>query len=139
MMENYRILDHPADIGIEAEGRTLREAFANAAKALTSVILDPAAIEPREEREVTISASDREQLLVRWLSEILYLYDGVGFVGREFDVEELSEMRLRARVRGEMFDGNKHRTRLDVKAITYHQLQINEDEKGARVRVFLDI
>lgn len=138
-MESYRILDHPADLGIEADGRTLREAFANAAKALTSVILDPNGIAQREERIVELQAADAEQLLVKWLSEILYLYDGLGFVGSEFDVLELSETRLLARMRGEKFDERKHQTRLDVKAITYHQLAIEENEQGARVRVFLDI
>ncbi len=138
-MESYRILEHPADLGIEAEGATLCEAFANAARALMSIILDPAGIELCEERKVEIHAVDTEQLLVKWLSEILYLYDGLGFIGKEFDIRQMNDTHLLAVVRGEMFDGKKHRTRLDVKAVTYHQLTIEEGKQGARVRVFLDI
>lgn len=139
MNGTFRIVEHPADLGIEAEGSTLRDAFAAAAYGLVSIILDPAAVETRESRDVSLDASDREQLLVKWLSEILYLYDGQGFVAKEFEIDRLTPTLLNARVQGEMFDLHKHHTKLDVKAVTYHQLEIAETNNGVRVRVFLDI
>ncbi len=139
MSGTFRILEHPADLGIEAEGKTLRDAFINAAHGLMAIILDPNTVDVREAKEVSLQSSDRERLLVQWLSEILYLYDGQGFVAKEFDIVRLTDASLEAVVRGERLDLQKHRTRLDVKAVTYHQLEIRDDEHGACVKVFLDI
>jgi len=136
---NYTILEHPADLGIEARGATLKEAFQTAAVALMSVIIDLSNVETRESRKIDVSANDVEQLLVNWLAEVLYCYDGQHFVGREFTIQELTRDKLTATLSGEQFSEEKHRPKLDVKAITYHQIVVREDEQGGYVRVFLDI
>jgi len=135
----FIILDHPADLGIEAYGRSLAESFEQAALGLISVILDPTTVRPTETRHVELSAVDPEQLLVKWLSEILYLYDGQRFVPSRFSISEISANRLQSTVCGEAFCAARHSTHLDVKAITYHQLNIREDAHGSWIRVFLDI
>jgi SHS2 domain-containing protein len=135
----YRLIDHPADLGIEAFGRNLIDAFEQAGLGLMSVILDVDSVEPQESRQLALQASDLEHLLVKWLTELLYLYDGERFAGRRFQISELSPRHLRAKVTGESFSEKKHATRLDVKAITYHQLSVEQNEEGGRVRVFLDI
>ncbi len=139
MEQGFSILEHPSDLGIAAHGASLAEAFESAARGLISIILEPATVSACEEREVRIEAGDREQLLVRWLSELLYLYDGKKFVGSEFRISQLSDTLLIATVRGEPFSPLKHATRLDVKAVTYHQLAVEETSGGASVQVFLDI
>lgn len=138
-MSPYVLLDHPADIGIRAHGATRAEAFAEVARGLVAIIVDPAGILESEERVIELAAADEEQLLVRWLSEVLYLYDGPGFVGSRFTVEQVSRTNLRARITGERFDPSRHVPRLDVKAVTYHQLRITEGADGAEVVVYLDI
>jgi SHS2 domain-containing protein len=135
----YTILEHPSDLGIEARGETLPEVFRQAAVGLMSVIVDPSTVYPRESRPVELTASDVEQLLVRWLAEILYLFDGQRFVCKEFSVRDVSPTILSATVLGEAFASSRHRTRVDVKAVTYHQLAVREDREGAMARVFLDI
>jgi SHS2 domain-containing protein len=70
---------------------------------------------------------------------VLYLYDGEKFVSKEFSVSELRPHSLRATVVGETFVAKKHVTRLDVKAVTYHQLVVEETNSECRIRVFLDI
>ncbi len=135
----FLILDHPADLGIEAYGQTLAESFEQAALGLMSVILDPSTVATPETKQVDLDAVDIEQLLVKWLSEILYLYDGQRFVPVRFSISRISPDTLRARVFGEEFCEERHSTRLDVKAITYHQLSVHQDNGGCRVRVFLDI
>ena len=139
MEAGYRILDHPADLGIEAHGKTLPEAFEQAARGLTSVILDRDSIRRVESRPVRIEAGDRQQLLVRWLSEVLYLYDGLKFAPRDFRIGRISSRLLEAQVRGEPFDRLRHTVRLDVKAITYHQLEIRRRGSGYWLQVYLDI
>jgi SHS2 domain-containing protein len=135
----HEILEHPADVGISAHGESLQEAFEEAAGGLMEIILDPATVRPRTAMPVSITASDHQQLLVRWLSEVLFLYDGKRFPCAEFSIHELGPTWLVATVRGEELDTTRHLTRLDVKAITYHQLEIREGAGHARVRVFLDI
>ena len=135
----FALLDHPADLGIEAFGKELVEAFEQAAMGLMSVILDSSKIELLQSRSIQLDAVDTPQLLVKWLTEILYLYDGQGFAGGGFKISRLSPKRLEATIQGETFLESKHTPRLDVKAITYHQLLIEQGRAGARVRVYLDI
>ena len=139
MQSGFTILDHPSDLGIEARGSTLAEAFVRAAEGLMSVILDLSTVRSTEIRPIEIEAPDPSQLLVRWLTEILYLYDGLEFIAKNIALEEFSSTSLRAVVRGERLDPSRHRTHLDVKAITYHQLEVSGGPEGGLVRVFLDI
>lgn len=139
MKTGYKILEHPADMGIEAYGKNLKEAFEQSAIALMSIILDTSNIETAETRLVEIYASDYEQLLVKWLAEILYLYDGNDFVAGKFEINTLTKEYLNATVGGEKFNNAKHPTKMDVKAITYHQILVQENEEGGLVRVFIDI
>lgn len=135
----YSILEHPSDLGIEARGKTLSEAFEEAAVGLISIIVDLDTVGAINDRTLTVDAEDAESLLVRWLSELLYLYDGEGFLTREVDIQQFSRTRLQANLRGDTYVEGKHFTRLDVKAVTYHQLQIQEVPGGWCVRVYLDI
>ena len=139
MQEGYRILEHPADIGLEAHGKSLKEVFEYAARGLMSIIVDPAGIDPIEQRFLTLAASDRENLLVQWLSEILYLYDGQDFLIADVTIERISPTAIEAIVTGDIVDTRKHQFRMDVKAVTYHQLMVEEREDGCTARVFFDI
>lgn len=139
MQKGFTILDHPADLGIEARGATLAEAFEQAAVGLMSVILELTSIENRTSRTIELSATDYEHLLVKWLTEVLYLYDGKDFVGKDFRISKLTPTHLKAMTYGENLDQNKHVMKLDVKAITYHQLSVRENKEDALVRVYLDI
>jgi SHS2 domain-containing protein len=139
MTRSYSILDHPSDQGIEARGANITEAFEEAARGLISVIADPSTIRAVETIEIHLTADDEEQLLVRWLSEILYLYDGKHFLGKEFNIRSVSPKELRATVMGEDFSTPRHVTRMDVKAITYHQINITKTAGSTILRVFLDI
>jgi SHS2 domain-containing protein len=136
---SYHLLEHPSDLGIEASGLTVGEAFEQAALGLISVIAETESIESLNERRVTVDAQDYENLLVKWLSEILYLYDGEDFLLKEAKAESISPTRLVARVSGEKYKPEKHKLKMDVKAVTYHQLSIETSSAMTTVRVFLDI
>ncbi len=139
MPVGYTILEHPADLGIEAFGTTLAEAFEQAARGMMSVIVELPSVECLDSQNVKLEAIDIEQLLVRWLEEVLYRYDGEKFVAVKFKVHSISQVRLSADIFGESLTAGKHRTKLDIKAVTYHQLIVREDGKGGYVRIFLDI
>jgi SHS2 domain-containing protein len=139
MEDGFRILEHPADMGIEARGRSLKSAFRYAALGLLSIIVDPGSVDPAERRSAIVKGSDVENLLVKWLSEIIYLYDGEDYLVSEINMKSLSPTELEADLIGEWVDVKKHRFKMDVKAITYHQLKVEERPDGCLVRVFLDI
>jgi SHS2 domain-containing protein len=139
MKAGFRILEHPADVGIEATGASLKEAFEQAALGLLSMITDIDSVDTSEERYIQLKGSDIQNLLVKWLSEILYLYDGENFLVGEVEIESISPTRLEAIVRGESVNEARHPMKIDIKAITYHQLKVLEKNDGCVVRVFFDI
>jgi SHS2 domain-containing protein len=136
---SWSLIDHTADVGLEihAAGPTLL--FETAARAFFEILTDRAAIRPLEERRITVTGGDLAELLVRWLSEILYLHDACGFLGREARVERLEERILEGAVVGESYDPTRHTIRSQVKAVTYHQALVDRDQEGWRGRVILDI
>ena len=138
-MQSFRILEHTADIGFEAFGATRGEVFANAARALFHIIVDPAAVEPRDEVKTLAQGANPSELLVNWLSELLYLQDAEGWLFRDFEVISLSDNSIEAVARGEKFDPARHQIKLLVKAITYHQLVLEESVGGWRAQVYVDI
>ena len=139
MTRGYSIIDHPSDLGIEARGESLPEAFEEAAAGLMGLIVDPLSVGTTEARDITVTGDDIEHLLVKWLSEILFLYDGKHFVPKAFKIYELTPHVVRANILGEPFLEGYHTTRIDVKAVTYHQISVMETSRGVLLRVFLDI
>lgn len=137
MASGFIILEHPADIGIEAYGATLREAFENAARGLVSLMAGVAGIQMRQTETITVDAPDPEQLLVRWLSEVLYRYDAARFLPRRISIESFSPTGLRAVLQGDTVDPARRTATIDVKAVTYHQILVSEEP--ALIRVFFDI
>lgn len=139
MEAGYRILEHPADLGLEAWGETLSDVFRQAVLALVSVIVDPTVVNREKSRPVHLEATDPDQLLVRLLSEVLFCIDAEGFLARQLVIDEMKGTALKGSLIGEDLDSAKHMFRLDVKAITYHQLSITEKDGLVRARVFVDI
>lgn len=133
------MLGHTADVGFEAFGRTREEVFANAARALIDLIVDAGTVEPAAALRIEVEAPDGPSLLVNWLSEVLYLYDAEHWLWRDFDVKHATERSLQAVARGEKFDPARHRIKLMVKAITYHQLALEKTADGWRAQVYVDI
>ncbi|MBS3814954.1 MAG: archease [Hadesarchaea archaeon] len=142
-MKDFEWIDHPSDIGFRAYGEDLCEAFENAALALAEVIVDSEKVELKGEVSVELEAEDKEALLYDWLEYFLYLYGANGMIASKFEVSEIKEERdsikLSARAWGEEFDSDRHEPRSEVKAITYHMMEINCSEEGCSVQVVVDI
>lgn len=117
----------------------MAEAFQNAARGLMSIIAGSSKVKADEKRLISIIARDRENLLVRWLTEILYLYDGEKFLTADVKFDMMNNTSLQATVLGQQFDASKHELNLDVKAITYHQLMVKKLGDLWIARVFVDI
>jgi len=135
----YRAIDHTADLGLQVWGRTLPELYVHAAEGMCALLFDLPAVEPRQERFISAAGYDREEVLVDWLRELLYLAEAEEFLPCRFEVLELDETHLRARVDGEPFDPDRHGWRSGIKAATYHDLHIVQTPgEGWMVQIIFD-
>ncbi len=132
----YEELDHTADVGIRAHGASLDELFAAAAAGMFSLVADLRKVRAVGEVEVRVKADDLEALMVRWLSELLFLHETQRLLLKEFDVR-IAGTSLEARARGEAIDKKRHELKLNIKAVTYHRLRI--DRKAGLAEVIFDI
>lgn len=109
----------------------MAEAFAEASRGLFTIILGTLnGIEEREQREIHVTASDEEALLVEWLNETLFLLETEGFLLRRVEVADIGPTSMTATAFGEVFDPERHAIEAHVKATTYHQLQIDHQNSG---------
>ena len=136
-MKKFELIEHTSDIGIEAHGSTLAEAFVNAARGMFSIIVETDNVKEVESRRVEASADDIEGLLFEWLNSLLYYFDVENLLFSGFDIPEFGDTRLAAECRGEKYDPTRHRLKTGVKSATYHMLEV--DRKQNRVRVIFDI
>jgi SHS2 domain-containing protein len=143
----YRFLDHTADVAVELRAPTRDELFADALVAFTDTTTDPATVTPREAVRIEVAAEDAESLLVEFLDELVYRFevDGMLFREAEVTIAEHGEagdgsLHLTAEARGEPYDPGRHPSRVHVKAITWHGLEVRREPGGSWLgRVIFDI
>ena len=138
-MKTYELIDHTADVGLKAYGKTLSEAFENAAKGMFDIITDNSEIESIGQYDIELEAPNLEQLLVDWLSELLYLNTSRNQVFGFFKVDlDEKNNKLTAKIFGEKFSLSKHKIGAEIKAVTYHILEVKK-KKPYHVQVLFDI
>ncbi len=135
----FEVIEHPADVGFLAYGRTLEQMFAHAGLAMMSLAYDLAGVEERERRELEASGTDIESLLYAWLAEILAVADAEQLVFCRVEVTEMGKGRVRGVAFGEKYDKARHHAGTYVKAVTYHQLRVDQTPEGWRAQVYLDV
>jgi len=138
MEKDFEILAHTADVGIIAHGADINQAFANAARALFSLITELDNVAEALHRDIEVTAPDIESLLVGWLNELIYLFDTENILFKRFDITRLSHTQLKARNYGEKVDRSKHKLKTGVKAATYHMLKVDRRD-DCQVQVLFDI
>jgi SHS2 domain-containing protein len=136
--KDFEILNHTADVGIIAYGADLKQAFANAGKALFSLITELDDVKEVLHRDAELTASDEESLLVEWLNELIYQFDTEGILFKRFEIAQLDSTHLKARGYGEKVNKARHKIKMGVKAATYHMLKV-EKNGGYKVQVLFDI
>ena len=136
---DYRIFDHTADLGVEVTGATLEELYAGAAFALFDLLTDLSSVRAGVAREIVVSGEDPADLLVNFLREILYAWNGDGFLMKSCLIREVKPQRLKALLRGEPFDPARHRIKQEVKAVTYHQASVEKKGDVWVARVIFDV
>ena len=136
----YEHFEHTADLGLRVRAPDLDTLFAEAAEALFAAIVeDSATVEPREARDFHIPGTDHTYLLFDWLKELLYRFDGEHWLFRRFETR-VGPDGLDATAWGEPYDPARHPLSHEVKAITYHGLQVEPDPAGGWLaEVIVDI
>lgn len=137
-MERFEVIEHTADVGIIAYGRSLEELFENAAAGMMHFLINNETVRKAEQRNLVAEADDRDGLLISWLNDLLVVLNADGFIPAAFDIRELGDTRLSAEIAGEPVDPKRHRFRLDVKAATYHALEIGKNEYW-HARIIFDV
>jgi SHS2 domain-containing protein len=140
-MKKFEFFEVTADVGFHSYGKTMEEAFENAALAMFEVMTDTTKIEPLIVKEIMIESEDPMALLYDWLDELIFLHDSEYLIFNSFNIEiqKINEnlYHLKGTAQGETFNPEKHESREDVKAVTYHLMDIKE-ENGFIFRVILD-
>ena len=138
-MKAFEILDHTADIGLLIRGRDLKELFENAGRGFFHLITDMRRVRERLEKRVEIGQEPLERLMVDWLNELLYFHDVENLLLKTFKVESVGRGGLKAVVKGESFREGVHVVKTEIKAVTYHQIQVQKEDGLWKARVIFDL
>lgn len=139
----FEFLEHTADVYIRAHGRTMEEAYENAALAMFEVMTDTDKIAQTRAEIVEVEAEDQYALLYNWLEALLVKFEIENMLFSRFQImnwrETEESFKFRAKVWGEKFDPGKHPQRVGVKAVTYHRMVIIRDPDRVILEFILDI
>ncbi len=138
-MIKYKSLEHTADIGFFIYGKDLPQLFLHAAQAFGNLVSDLKSVTPKLSQEIHVRADNREELLVRFLKELLFLFDSQRLLFSSFRFEKLNDRELICEAKGEVFDATRHPFKTELKAVTYHQLKVEERPEGLRAKVIFDV
>ncbi len=141
----FRIMEHTADLVIEADGADAGEALAWAGQALACIATgreDLHGLRPDGELAFTVKAPDRDALAVAFLCELLWFLESESalWLGGGARVEETDEGWVaHAEGNAVMYDPAKHGQGTEVKAITYHDLAFGPKGRSWQLHVVVDI
>jgi SHS2 domain-containing protein len=139
---DYKRLEHKADMGFQLTAPSWQRLYTDAALCLTDIRVKLDRISDGEKRTVQVVAEDKEGLMVKWLTEILFLFEKGGFLAKRVVFTKFDGKSIQATLWGELYNPLRHGSVSEIKAVTYHQLQLGEEEKPEPhffARVFLDL
>ena len=143
LKKRFEFLEHTADLYIAAYGKTLEEAFENTAYATFEGMTNLNKVQPRLEETVEVEGYDEKALLYNWLEALLVKFDITGTLYSRFKIAGIertpSGFKLKAKIWGEPFNPQKHVSKVGIKAVTYHQMEIVKEPELVTVKFILDI
>ena len=134
----YEMIPHTADLRMRVWGSSIESLFENAARALAENLAEPAAVREVLKEEIRIQALDRAELLVAWLNRILFLWEARRLLFKTFRVHRVTERSLEAEAWGEIYDPSRHRLGSEIKAATYHGLNIRREGSSLVAEIIFD-
>jgi len=134
MSKDYKVIEHMADIGLQVFGETKEKLFQNAALGMFSIITGSSALYKNENENywtIKCKGSNTEELLVEWLSELLYIHSTDFIILNDFVIERLTDNSLLAQTGGIKIKESPFDIEKEIKAVTYHNLQVLKNKKGS--------
>lgn len=120
----YHLIDHTADFGIRVFGKTRAALYENAGLAMFDLLADPVRVSGNSRETLRVTGMDPIDLLINWLRELLYLWNGRAKLVKQIQVTEIDDTGLAADLRLDTYDPATHVLRNEIKAVTYHQLTV---------------
>ena len=138
-MKKFHFINPTGDVGVVVYGSSLKELFQHAAESFFHILTDPENIQEIESRNISLQANGIEELLVTWLNEFIYLFDTQGLLFRRFEIDQINSKHLNAAVWGEKYEEGRHLIKGVIKAVTYHQLQIQQKGGIWETQIIFDL
>ena len=139
----FEFLEHTADVYVRAHGKTMEEAYENAALAMFEVMTDTDKITQRQEETLEVEAEDQYALIYNWLEALLVKFETENMLYSKFQITNWKEtdenFKFKAKIWGEKFDPQKHPSRVGVKAVTYHRMVMIRERDRVVLEFILDI
>jgi len=135
----YKLVEHTADIGIEARAGSAMLVLQDMALGLKALMFGESPALAKSDAEITVHAEDLTELLVCWLNEVAYWSEKDNLIPAGFRIEMLTETDLRATISGEPFDPLRHAVERQVKSVTYHQACLEKGPEGWHAMVYVDL
>jgi SHS2 domain-containing protein len=137
-LKNYELIEHTADIGIRVKGEDLKSLFENTALAVFEIMAEAQDKEAvKKEIKIKLKADSLEELFINWLNELLSLSATKELIFSAFKIPRLDKNNLEAVLIGG--DIKNYRVNTEIKAATYHQLKLKQEESGWQAEVILDV
>lgn len=143
----YRIIPHTADVGIEVSADSIEALFIDAAKGWKYCVIENSPTEEQSKKEIRLSAISPEDLMVRWLNELNFY-----LTVKEWILHDVTQCQIESdgsgsntewsgnfSINGEPLDYEKHEICIEIKSVTYHQLEIEEVSNRYKTRIIFDI
>ncbi len=137
--KRYEQLEHAGDIRIKVFGKSCKELFMNAGYALFDLITDADKININLTETVEVSGIDKEELLVNWLTELNFLFLTESKIFKDFEIDRLTDTEITATLLGGKFNPFHHQLKNEIKAVTFHDLKIEEKKNHWETKIVFDI
>ena len=142
-MENqkkYRITKHQSELAVKVVGDSQADLFANSAYTLFDVMVaDLDKVDCKEHIPLEVEGTDRDDLMVNWMRELLYLYQGSGYLLREFQIREVKDTIVKAEVAGEKIDPDRHEIKQEIAAIAFHKSRMDKTGNQWTAQVIFEV
>ena len=135
----YSLFSHTADLGMSVNGHSCEELFMNAGLAFSELLVDNKAPKINHKLKISLHGNDLPDLMVRWLSEILYLFEGERVVVTEIFINVINRNNLISTLSVMNFDNRYHEVVREIKAVTYHQIEVKEEDGIWTARIIFDL
>src|ERR671919_567456 len=137
--KKYRLTTRQSELAVKVVGSSQADLFANSAYALFDVMTDVEKIEIKDRLPLEVEGTDRDDLMVNWMRELLYLYQGSGYLLKEFNIREVRDTIVKAEVCGEKIDPDRHEIKQEIGSVAFHKSRMEKTGNQWTAQVIFEL